>query len=61
MAEWDALPPRRKHRRVDNTPSSEFVVQNDSADTTSSEDIPKLAEALLTSKDGCPSEFYECT
>jgi len=56
MAEWDALPPRRKQRRV-GTSSEE---QDSSVKEDVKNDQPKLAESLLTSQDGCASEFYEC-
>jgi hypothetical protein len=56
MAEWDALPPRRKQRRIDRAAEC-----NDSAKLeTEKAPAPKLAESLLSSKDGCASEFYEC-
>lgn len=55
MAEWDALPPRRKQRRSDHSTCEESakLVKKEPA-------TKKLAESLLSSKDGVGSEFYEC-
>ena len=65
---WEALPPRRKQRRVDTSQPTEVEVITTSNitinDTTNLENEEKVRKEnikeLLAATDGCPGEFYEC-
>ena len=56
---WEALPPRRSKRRLNEVPVANQEQQNDGV-LEEQQGSSTLARSLLTSEDGCAGEFYEC-